>query len=100
MLVAAMEERFKRFDELINEGKKEEDIIHVWGDPGRYEKLLGVTERETEEFWSIVPILYFSHPEAFGYQLLGSRKKLGNLRAYDIPVWGKAEDIVKLYGPR
>ena len=47
MLVAAMEERFHKFDELIAQGRREEDIIHYWGDPGRYESNLGVTVRET-----------------------------------------------------
>jgi len=97
MLVAAMEERFAKFEELTKQGKKEEDIIHVWGDPGRYENLLGVTVREKEEFWSTVPNVVFSHPEAIGYQVLGNRKKLGDLKAYEIPYWGKASDILKLY---
>lgn len=97
MLVEALEERFERLNILLKEGKKEEDIIHTWGDPGRYEKLLGVTERETEEFWSVDPNVVFSHPEAFGYGVLGSRKKLGDLRAFEIPHWGRAEHIVKLY---
>ncbi len=97
MLVAAMEERFARARELIAQGKKEEDINHHWGDPGRYEKLLGVTVRETEEFWSSVPNIVFTHPDAIGYGVLGSRKKLGDLRAYEIPFWGRAEDILRLW---
>ena len=97
MLISAMEERFARFDKLISEGKKEEDIIHFWGDPGRYEKQLGVTVRETEEFYSAVPNIVFSHPEAFGYLSRGTRKKLGDITATEIPYWGRAEDILKLY---
>lgn len=97
MLVAAMEERFQKFDELIAQGRREEDIIHYWGDPGRYEDKLGVTVRETEEFYSGCPNIVFSHPEAFGYLSRGTRKKLGDLKAIELPYWGRAEDILKLY---
>jgi len=97
MLVAAMEERFERVKELKQEGQKEENIIHYWGDPGRYEDKLGVTVRETEEFYSGTPNIVFSHPEAFGYLSRGTRKKLGDLKAIELPYWGRAEDILKLY---
>jgi len=97
MLVAALEERFKKFDELIAQGKKEEEIIHYWGDPGRYESNLGVTVRETEEFYSECPNIVFSHPEAFGYLSRGTRKRLGDLKAIELPYWGRAEDVLKLY---
>ena len=93
MLVAAMEERFNKF-----KGVKDEDIpINYWGDPGRYEDHLGVTVRESEEFYSTVPNIVFSHPEAFGYLSRGTRKRLGDIRAIEIPYWGRAEDILKLY---
>jgi hypothetical protein len=97
MLIAAMEERFKRFDQLISEGRKEENIISYWGDPGRYESKLGVTVRETEEFYSDNPSIVFSHPEAYGYLSRGTRKRLGDLKAIELPYWGRAEDILKLY---
>jgi len=96
-LVSALEERFKKFEELLKKGKLEEDINHIWGDPGRYEKNLGVTIHETEEFWTTTPNIVFSHPDAVGYGVLGTRKRLGDLRATEIPVWGKAEDILKLW---
>jgi hypothetical protein len=93
MLVSAMEERFDKF-----KGVKDEDIpISHWGDPGRYERDLGVTVRESEEFYTIVPNIVFSHPEAFGYLSRGERKKLGDIRAIEIPYWGRASDILKLY---
>lgn len=97
MLIDAMEERFRRFDQLIAEGQKEEQIISSWGDPGRYESNLGVTVRETEEFYSDNPSIVFSHPEAFGYLSRGTRKRLGDLKAIELPYWGRAENILKLY---
>ena len=95
MLVEAMEERFDKF-----KGVKDEDIpISHWGDPGRYEDILGVTVRESEEFYTSYPNIVFTHPEAFGYLNHGTHKKLGDIRAIEIPYWGRAEDILKLYQP-
>jgi hypothetical protein len=93
MLVAALKERFNKF-----KGMPDEAIpIHFWGDPGRYEEKLGVTVRPTKEFYTQVPNIVFSHPEAFGYLTRGERKRLGDIRAYEIPYWGSARDILKLY---
>lgn len=93
MLVDALEERFNKF-----KGVPDENIsVDHWGDPGRYEKLLGVTVRETEEFYTTVPNIVFSHEEAYGYLKLGKRKKPGELRAIEIPYWGRAEEVMKLY---
>lgn len=93
MLVEALEERFNKF-----KGVPDEKVpIHYWGDPGRYEEKLGVTVRETEEFYTTETNIVFSHPEAFGYLTRGERKRLGDIRAYEIPYWGKASDILKLY---
>ena len=95
-LVEALEERFARVKELLKT-RKEEDIIKYWGDPGRYEALLGVTVRKREHFFSSVPSIVFTHENAFGFLNHGTHKRVGNPRAYDIPVWGKASDIMKLY---
>ncbi len=93
LLVEAIEERFSKF-----EGVSEDKIpLHYWGDPGRYEAKLGVTVRETEEWYSKCPNIVFSHPEAYGYLSRGTRKRLGDLRAIELPYWGRAEDVLKLY---
>lgn len=93
MLVDALEERFNKF-----KGVPEEKIpLHYWGDPGRYEAKLGVTVRDCEEWYSGVPNIVYSHPEAYGYLSRGIRKKLGDLKAIELPYWGRAEEIVKLY---
>lgn len=97
MLVDSLEERFRRYDELIKQGWKEEKIIKYWGDPGRYEHLLGVTPRKSYEFYSWVPSVVFSHEHAFGYLYQGKKKKIGDLRIIELADWGKASDIVKLY---
>jgi hypothetical protein len=91
LLIESLEERFTKYPD------PEKTPIHYWGDLGRYEHSLGVTVRKTEEFYSKTPIIYFSHENSYGYLALGHRKKLEPLRAYDIPEWGKADDILKLY---
>lgn len=95
MLVSALEERFDKFKDV-----PEENIpLKFWGDPGRYEKELGVSFRETEEFTSKVPNIVFNHPEAFGYLKLGMRKRMGPEQVDSLPDWGTAEEILKLYRP-
>lgn len=98
-LIEALEERFARKEVLINEmGWSEDRVSSLWGDIGRYEGQLGVTVREVEEFYSTDPSIVFTHPKAYGYEFNhGKRKMLGDIKMYDIPVWGKASDVVKLY---
>lgn len=97
MLIEALEERFARVPILLQQGMAFKDIISKWGDPGRYEDLLGVTVREVEEFYSGVPSIVFSHEHAYGYLNHGSRKRLGDIRMYDIPEWGHASEVLKLW---
>lgn len=91
LFIEAMEERFAQVtdDDKVNIGK--------WAEPGKYEKLLGVTERESEEFYSDIPNIMFSHKEALGYLNLGEKKRMGKLRATALPYWGEAEKIIQLY---
>lgn len=94
-IVEAMEERFNKFPD---ESKID---LSRWGDPGRYEERLGVTKRNTEEFYSNPPIIQFNHPEGYGYiagSTQGTHKALGALRAIEMPFWGRAEDILKMWG--
>lgn len=91
LFIEAMEERFAMYP---NDASVP---IECWAEPGKYERQLGITVRETEEFYSNPPNIVFSHPAAFAYANLGHRKKLGEMRAIEIPYWGRIEDIVKLY---
>lgn len=95
-LVEALEERFERVKFLMKT-KSEKQIIRYWGDPGRYERYLGVKERRVKHYFSSVPSIVFSHEDAFGYLSQGSKKRIGNPRAFDIPIWGRASDVMKLY---
>ena len=89
--IESIEERFRKYP-------KNEDIPYrYWGEPGRYEKLLGVTERKSEVHYSPFPIVMFSHPKALNYIKQGTRKVLGVDKTYELPFWGKAESVVKYY---
>lgn len=96
MLVDALQERFDKFKNI----PEDRIPLHYWGDPGRYEEKLGVTIRATEEFYTQVPNIVFSHPEAYGYLSRGTRKRLGDIRAYEIPYWGRAGEILNLYSDK
>ena len=96
-LVDAMEERFKRL-EYLKDKWPEWKILKFWGDPGRYEGNLGVTERFTYEFYSWVPSIVFSHEYAYGYEYnQGNRKKLGDIRIIEVMDWGKASEVLRLW---
>jgi len=90
-LIEALEERFNKYpdESQIN--------IHYFAEPGRYERKLRVTVRDTGEFVSQVPCIVFSHPDALGYEIQGDKKRMGYIKAYDIPIWGKAEDVMKRF---
>lgn len=92
LLIESLEERFAKFPD------ESKIPLHYWGDLGRYEHSLGVIVRKTEEYWSKVSSIYFSHENSYGYQVgLGNRKKLEPFRAIEVPYWGRAENILKLY---
>lgn len=91
LFIEAIEERFAMYpnDEAVP--------LESWAEPGKYEDNLGITVRKTEEFYSTPPNIVFSHESALAFDNLGTRKKLGKIRALEIPVWGRAEEIIKLY---
>lgn len=97
MLVEAMEERFKRVDELLKQGKPLKKILKHFGDPGRYENYLGVTVRKTDTFMCTSPSIVFTHEHAYGYLNHGSKKRLGDLRINEVPYWGRAEEVLKKF---
>lgn len=90
LLIEAIEERFTKYPDSSKIPKR-------WMcEPGRsYEKNLGVTPRNAVDFYSYVPVVVFFHPEALGYQTLGTRKKAGVVRALEIPYWGTAQRVIK-----
>lgn len=98
MLAEYMLERFYRVDELRLKGKAVESIIKIFGDPGRYDNQLGITPRRSEEYYCSDPSIVFTHPKAYGYLNHGRRKKLGDIKIIELYGWGKAEEVLKLWG--
>ena len=89
LFIEAIEERFAKHGDSVD--------LSIWAEPGKYESQLGVTVRETETFWTNPPNVMFSHETALAYQNLGTRKKVGELRAYSVPYWGEAKEVRRLY---
>ena len=90
LFINAMEERFAKYPDGTQD-------ISVWAEPGKYEKYLGVTEQKTEVFYTNPPNIMFDHQTALSYKNLGSRKKLGEFRAIELPYWGRVYDIRRMY---
>lgn len=91
LYIEAIEERFNKWsdDSKINRAN--------WAEPGKYEKHLGVTQRQTELFYTDPACIMFTHPEGLSHEGLGTRKRLAPIRALEIPYWGRAEEVIKLY---
>ncbi len=91
LFIEAMEERFAKFPD------EKTTPIESWSEPGKYEDNLGVTQQKTKVFYSKDPLVAFSHETALSFKNLGKRKRLGDLRAVEVPYWGRAEDVIKYY---
>ena len=91
ILILALEERFRVWPE------EKKTPIQVWAEPGKYEDQLGVTIRQTEEFYTNPPNVMFSHENGLSFHTIGKRKRLGELRAIEIPYWGRADKMTQLY---
>lgn len=89
--IEAMEERFAKYPD------ESEVDLSVWAEPGKYERQLGVSKQAYEHFTTNPANIIFSHQTALSYQNLGERKRLGEIRATEVPYWGSATKIKELY---
>lgn len=89
LLIEALEERFKKYPESIPE--------RIVGELGRpmVERNLKVTLRKSVEVFSEVSVIQVNHDYGSDDRARRHRKALGPIKAYDIPFWGRAEDLVK-----
>jgi hypothetical protein len=92
LVIDALEERERKYPS----GKD------YTGEIGRreVEKILGVTRRNLVEWWCIEPMVNLCHPQGLSPTYIntpGRERKPGELKAWDIPVWGKAADITAIY---
>lgn len=91
LLIEALEERFAKWPN----GMPPEHV----GELGRWrvEKGLGVTLRKAVEVYSEVPIIQINHDAGTEDRQVRHRKSLGQIKAIEIPYWGKGEDLIKHY---
>lgn len=91
LLIEALTERFEKYS-------VENFPPHFVSEIGRnsYERQLGVTQRKRVMVYAEVPCIQFNHPN--GTDSTGRRKRLGQIKAIDIPHWGRADELAKLYG--
>ncbi len=91
LVMEALTERFTKYPKGTPEA--------LTGEMGRsvVENNLGLARQKAIWFETEASVVCLDH--AYGIDPLGRtrRKALGALRAYDIPYWGKAEDIVKKF---
>lgn len=72
--------------------------LHYVSEVGRYERQLGIKPRNVNtQIWAEVPSIHINHIDGTDPLALGTRKRPGQLKAYNIPSWGEAEKIVKEY---
>lgn len=91
ILLKTLEERFAKYPDANN-------IPEVYfGEPGRFERHLGIETVSTMKYECPIPHVQFSTPEAFGYIHLGKRKAHGNIKVESLEPWGEASDILKNY---
>ena len=57
------------------------------------EKRLGLKRRKSTRFMTVEPIVQFHH--IYSHNPNERKKKPKPIRAYDIPKWGRAEDLKK-----
>ena len=90
LTIEALEERFAKYPKGTGG--------HT-GELGRpiVEDKLGVTHRKSVFFSTELSIIHIDHEYGIDRLARTHRKAPGILRSYDIPYWGKAEDIVKKF---
>jgi hypothetical protein len=95
--IQVLEERFAKYNGFIPTEFCSELGFRDW------EKKHGFKQEKFAEFYSCDPIIQVNH-DYFSFQNDGKeavakrhKKRMGFIRAFDIPVWGKAEDVVKKF---
>ncbi len=91
LAIAALEERFAKYPKGTPGG--------FTGELGRnnIEDKLRLTRRKSTWFSTETSVVRVDHELGIDRLSRTHRKGMGILRAYDIPYWGKAEDIIKKF---
>ena len=69
----------------------------IHGELGRnnIEEKLGITKRKRIEYFAEESSIRFDHDFGYDHASRHHRKKEGEIKAYDIPKWGRADELVK-----
>lgn len=94
-LLNSLEERYKKYPTV--ESIPAELYQYYWGEPGRFENHLMLPKLNVEKVETVIPHITFYTPECLGFSHLGKRKAHGELQADELPFWGKASEVIKLY---
>lgn len=91
LMIEALEERFAKYPSKIPD--------KLSGELGRnrVEKNLGITLRKSVEVFSEISIIQINHDSASEGSQIRHTKRFGPIKAYDIPFWGKASELIKHY---
>lgn len=89
LLIEALEERFAKYPNPIPE--------NIVGELGRamVERNLKVTLRKSIEVYSNLSVIQINHDAGSDDRVKRHKKRMGPIKAYDIPFWGKAEELIK-----
>jgi len=93
LLIEAIEERMAKHpdgDSLPNRqvGEVGRDKVARW---------LGVKSYKSVEWWSTASVVQLNHPTGIDRRQNQQHKEHGQLRAHDVPYWGKAVDVAAKY---
>ncbi|OGY30880.1 MAG: hypothetical protein A3C02_03450 [Candidatus Andersenbacteria bacterium RIFCSPHIGHO2_02_FULL_45_11] len=91
LLIEALEERFAAWPNGTPDT--------ITGEVGRgmVERNLNITVRKSVEMFAEVSIIQFNHDNASEDRQVRHRKKLGQIKAYDLYYWGHAKNLRKKY---
>lgn len=93
LAIEALEERFKKYPAI------DSTVKNAGGELGKewVEKHLEVTPRKIVEFYTENPVLFFQHVNCIDPLNRNCKKRMTKIRAFDLPYWGKAEEMIKKF---
>lgn len=91
LLIEALEERFAKYPKGTP--------AKITGELGRpmVDRNLGIKVQKVIWKYSTVSLIQFNHAGSSEELQRNQRKRMGMVRAYDIPYWRRAKDLVKIY---
>lgn len=95
-LIAPREYYISKLEEKLS--KLHEGNLHYVSEVGRYENHLGMEPAKiiTNVFCE-VPTIHFNPPTATDPLAHQKRKRLGQMKAYEVPYWGRAQKYIDIY---